>query len=74
MAMSTNISQTQANISISVVIISCERPDYLKLAVDSVLRQIHQPAEIIIIVDCSKADYQPTLQSFSDERIIYHRP
>jgi glycosyltransferase involved in cell wall biosynthesis len=73
MVMSTNNSQTQANISISVVIISCERPDYLTLAVDSVLRQIHQPAEIIIIDDCSKADYQPTLQSFSDERIIYHR-
>ena len=71
--MSIGFSETQANISISVIIITCERPDYLALALNSVLQQIHQPVEIIIIDDCSEADYKSVLKSFNDQRIVYYR-
>jgi len=73
MFMPPHLSENPTNISISVIIISCERPDYLKLALDSVLNQIHKPTEIIIIDDCSVADYTPALSYFDDKRIMYHR-
>jgi glycosyltransferase involved in cell wall biosynthesis len=71
--MPTNLIENQLNSGISVIIISCERPHYLKLALESVLRQTQQPTEIVVIDDCSKADYEPTLINFNDQRIVYHR-
>lgn len=56
---------------ISVVIITCERPDYLPGSLGSVLSQSLLPSEIIVVDDCSKADYQPVLSSFAQETITY---
>lgn len=56
---------------ISVVIITCERPDYLLGSLKSVMSQTLTPYEIIIVDDCSEADYQPVLDSFPKEKITY---
>ena len=58
---------------ISVVIITCERPDYLKLSLESVFKQAVAPFEVIIVDDCSAADYQPVLDQFSEKIFVYHR-
>ncbi|GAC23348.1 hypothetical protein GMES_1049 [Paraglaciecola mesophila KMM 241] len=57
----------------SVVIITHERPDYLKSALQSVLAQTVQPFEIIIVNDCSETDYQPVMAEFSEYDIDYVR-
>ncbi|MFQ3189356.1 MAG: GalNAc5-diNAcBac-PP-undecaprenol beta-1,3-glucosyltransferase [Paraglaciecola sp.] len=58
---------------VSVVIITCERPDYLKLSLESVFKQAVEPFEVIIVDDCSAADYQPVLDKFSNRIFVYHR-
>jgi len=58
-------------VKISVVIITCERPDYLVGSINSVLSQTLVPFEIIVVDDCSNADYQTVLSSFAQEKITY---
>lgn len=56
---------------VSVVIITCERPDYLSGSLTSVMSQSLVPLEIIVVDDCSKADYKPVLSSFTQDKITY---
>jgi len=73
------LSQSEMNhlyteeLKISVVIITCERPDYLNVSLKSVFEQKFQPFEVIVIDDCSAADYLPVLKQFSDKKINYQR-
>ncbi|MBN24191.1 MAG: glycosyl transferase [Alteromonadaceae bacterium] len=60
-------------LNISVVIITCERPDYLKTALQSVFEQRLKPYEVIVVNDCSDADYEPVLDVFAHEQINYRR-
>jgi glycosyltransferase involved in cell wall biosynthesis len=60
-------------LNISVVIITCERPDYLKTALQSVFGQTVKPFEVIVVDDCSDADYEPVLDVFAHEQINYRR-
>tara|TARA_R110000765_G_scaffold386026_1_gene477888 strand:+ start:3275 stop:4120 length:846 start_codon:yes stop_codon:yes gene_type:complete len=57
----------------SVVIVTHERPDFLRAALHSVFAQTIQPYEVIIINDCSVADYGPALSEFQESRINYLR-
>lgn len=57
--------------NVSVVIITCERPDYLSGSLRSVMSQSVTPHEIFVVDDCSKADYQPVLSSFEQTAITY---
>lgn len=60
-----------SNMKISVVIITCERPDYLLSSLQSVFEQSHPPYEVIVINDCSNADYSEVLAAYSDHNINY---
>jgi glycosyltransferase involved in cell wall biosynthesis len=69
--MSSGSSNVASNMKISVVIITCERPDYLRSSLESVFKQSHQPYEVIVVNDCSTADYSEVLAGFSDHDINY---
>ena len=58
-------------IEITVIITTFERPDLLKTSLQSVLSQTTLPLEIIIINDCSEANYQPVLLDFEQHNIKY---
>tara|TARA_R110001583_G_scaffold73469_1_gene204400 strand:+ start:220 stop:1128 length:909 start_codon:yes stop_codon:yes gene_type:complete len=60
-------------LNISVVIITCERPDYLKTALQSVFEQTVKPFEVIVVDDCSDSDYELVLGAFAHEQINYRR-
>jgi len=62
-----------ANDSISVVITTYNRPDYLRSSIKSVLSQSLQVQEIIVVDDCSPTPLQSVIDEFSDERIHYER-
>lgn len=59
--------------NVSVVIPAYNRPDYLELAIKSVLSQTYPIAEIIIVDDCSTTDLLPVISAFADDRIRYHK-
>jgi glycosyltransferase involved in cell wall biosynthesis len=59
--------------NVSVVIPAYNRPDYLELAIKSVLAQTYPIAEIIIVDDCSTTDLLPVISAFEDDRIHYHK-
>jgi len=56
---------------ITVLLTTYRRPDLLKLAIKSVLRQKHIELELIVIDDHSKDSTQSTVKSFVDSRIRY---
>jgi GalNAc5-diNAcBac-PP-undecaprenol beta-1,3-glucosyltransferase len=58
---------------ISVVIITCDRPEYLKTALQSVFEQTVKPYEVIVVDDCSNVDCEQVTNGFSNEKIKYHR-
>lgn len=55
----------------SVVITTYNRPDYLKLSLDSVLNQSVAVKEVTIIDDNSSVDYSTVIDKYSDSRIRY---
>lgn len=57
---------------VSIVITAYNRPDYLKIALDSALQQTAVSTEIIVVDDCSPTDLQSTVTSF-DASIRYLR-
>lgn len=59
--------------NISVVITTYNRPDYLKLSLQSALDQSYNAYEIIVIDDNSTADYTDVLACFEDYSIQYMR-
>jgi GalNAc5-diNAcBac-PP-undecaprenol beta-1,3-glucosyltransferase len=60
-------------LKISVVIITCERPDYLKSSLESVFSQVVDPFEVIVVDDCSVANYQDVLDQFHEKSFKYQR-
>lgn len=48
---------------ISVVITTCNRPGYLKEALDGISTQTLKPKEVIIVNDCSEISYEPVLDA-----------
>ena len=59
------------DMKISVVIITCERPDYLRSSLQSVFEQSQKPYEVIVVNDCSEADYSDVLAMYSEHDINY---
>lgn len=55
----------------SVVITTYNRPDFLAMSLESVLKQTIEVKEIIIVDDNSTVDYSAILEEFSDIRIRY---
>ncbi len=56
-----------------MVVVTCERPDYLESALDSIFCQTFSPIEVIVINDASRIDYSETLNKFADRDIVYRR-
>ncbi|MBD0409529.1 glycosyltransferase family 2 protein [Pseudoalteromonas distincta] len=56
---------------VSVVIAAYNRPDFLRKALESVIKQTVPAFEIIVVDDYSKIDLQPVINCFSDQNIIY---
>ncbi|MCX6786161.1 MAG: glycosyltransferase family 2 protein [Candidatus Komeilibacteria bacterium] len=56
---------------ISVIIPTCNRPELLKKAIFSVLRQSYQDFEIIVIDDGDKLFSKEVVNTFNDNRINY---
>ncbi|PRO68734.1 glycosyltransferase family 2 protein [Alteromonas gracilis] len=48
---------------ISVVITTCNRPAFLKEALDGISTQILKPKEVVIVNDCSDISYAPVLDA-----------
>lgn len=59
--------------SVSVIITTFNRPEFLHQALKSVLAQTHLVDEIIVIDDCSPSSVTPVLEQFSEQNIIYER-
>lgn len=58
---------------VSVVIPVHNRESELKRAIESVLKQTEQNFEIHIVDDASSIDIKSIIESYKDERIIFHR-
>jgi len=58
---------------VSVIIPTYNRPEFLKEAIASVLRQTYQHFEIIVSDDCSTENSQAIVESFNDSRIRFRR-
>lgn len=61
------------NDKISVIIATYNRENYLKTAINSVLKQSYKDVEIIIIDDCSKDNTKNTVENIKSDVIKYHR-
>jgi glycosyltransferase involved in cell wall biosynthesis len=57
----------------SIVIPVYNRPEYLRQAIASCLKQTAREFEIIVSDDCSLEDLRPVTESFGDSRIKYYR-
>jgi glycosyltransferase involved in cell wall biosynthesis len=58
---------------VSVVIPTYNRPDYLKQAIASAVKQTYQNIEIIVSDNCSSENPLPIVESFADSRIRFWR-
>ena len=58
---------------ISVIIPTYNRPDYLKVAIASVVGQTYRNLEIIVSDDCSRQSPEPIIEAFQDSRIRLRR-
>ena len=65
----------KVNPTISVVIPTCNRADFVARAIQSVLDQTYQDFEILVVDDASQDATSKVVKSFCDERItyIFHR-
>ncbi len=59
--------------SISVVIATYNRPEYLKEAIESVIKQTYPIEQIVVIDDFSPIDSQRVIDMFPNENILYYR-
>lgn len=59
--------------SVSVVITTYNRPDFLHQALKSVIEQTVIPTEIIVVDDCSPTSFKSILSDFDETPIVYHR-
>ena len=62
-----------SNFFFTVIISTYNRPECLRQAIASVLRQTYSAFELIIVDDASEKDPQGMIRDFSDSRIIYLR-
>jgi glycosyltransferase involved in cell wall biosynthesis len=58
---------------VSVIIPTYNRPEFLRIAISSVLRQSFSDFEIIVIDDASSADISSVITAFNDPRLRYAR-
>lgn len=59
--------------SVSILMPVYNAEPYLSEAIQSMLDQTYADFELIILDDCSTDDSAAVVQTFSDERIVYHR-
>ncbi|MBD2306539.1 glycosyltransferase family 2 protein [Chroococcidiopsis sp. FACHB-1243] len=73
--MSTNITTniTAPESLVSVIILTYNRPEYLKKAIASAVRQTYRNIEIIVSDDCSPDNPQAIIDEFQDPRIRLRR-
>jgi glycosyltransferase involved in cell wall biosynthesis len=58
---------------VSVIVPTYNRPEYLRQAIASALRQTYRDIEILVRDNASTDETRRVVQSFSDARIRYHR-
>ena len=58
---------------VSVIIPTYNRPEYLKQAINSAVKQTYQNLEIIVSDNCSSENPQALIESFPDSRIKFWR-
>jgi glycosyltransferase involved in cell wall biosynthesis len=58
---------------VSVIIPTYNRPEYLKQAITSAVKQTYQNLEIIVSDNCSRENPQALVESFQDSRIKFWR-
>lgn len=56
---------------ISVIVVTYNRLNYLKLAVESILQQTYQNLEVVVVGDGHQSDVQDYINDHNDERISY---
>ena len=69
--MSTNITAPES--LVSVIIPTYNRPEYLRKAIASAVRQTYRHIEIIVSDDCSPDNPQAIIDEFQDSRIRLRR-
>ncbi|MBW4689570.1 MAG: glycosyltransferase [Komarekiella atlantica HA4396-MV6] len=68
-------SQKYQHPLVSVIIPTYNRPEYLKLAIASAVKQTYQNIEIIVSDNCSRENPQAIIESFNDSRIkLWRQP
>jgi len=60
-------------ISVSAVITAYNRPDYLKIALESILNQDYMISEVIIVDDFSSEDIETVVKNFGEKKFKYIR-
>ncbi|MBD2353063.1 glycosyltransferase family 2 protein [Tolypothrix sp. FACHB-123] len=73
MLIDNQLSEPQSEPLVSVVIPTYNRPQYLKHAIASAVKQTYQNIEIIISDNCSSENPLPIVESFADPRIRFWR-
>jgi GT2 family glycosyltransferase len=58
---------------VSVVVATCDRPDYLRIALASAINNEYRNLQIIVADDGGSDTNRSVAESFGDSRILYHR-
>lgn len=61
------------NTELTVFLVTYNRSDYLKLTIQSILKQTYKDFVLVILDNASTDNTQEVINSFTDNRIIYYR-
>ena len=65
--------RSRAHLKFSILLPTRNRLEYLRLAVESVLRQDMQDWQLVVSDNCSEQDIEGYVSSLGDPRIVYRR-
>src|SRR5215813_9950134 len=58
---------------VSVVVVTYNREDFLRLTLNSILAQTHRNLQVVVVSDGGTAPTESTIAALNDPRVEFHR-